>query len=47
MVRKYKKYYQEEYMRQAYEEYNKNFDIGDANLDTRRVRWADSGDEMQ
>lgn len=47
MVRKYKKYYQEEYMRHAYEEYNKNFDIGDANLDTRRVRWADSGDEMQ
>lgn len=47
MVRKYKKYYQEEYVRQAYEEYNKNFDIGASNLDTRRVRWADSGDEMQ
>ncbi|XP_044754942.1 uncharacterized protein LOC123313905 [Coccinella septempunctata] len=47
MVRKYKKYYQEEYLRQAYDEYNKNFDIGDSNLDSRRVRWADSGDEVQ
>ncbi|KAK9880032.1 hypothetical protein WA026_008548 [Henosepilachna vigintioctopunctata] len=46
VVRKYKIYYQDEYMKQAYEEYNKNFDIGISNLDNRRVRWADSGDEM-
>ncbi|KAL3269282.1 hypothetical protein HHI36_008358 [Cryptolaemus montrouzieri] len=46
IVRKYKRYYQDEYMRQAYEEYNKNFGMDISNMDTRRVHWAD-GDEMQ
>ncbi|CAH1998224.1 unnamed protein product [Acanthoscelides obtectus] len=43
LVRRYKRYYQEESMRQSMEELHKNFGIGFSNVENRRgVHWADN-----
>nr|CAI5868275.1 unnamed protein product [Callosobruchus analis] len=43
LVRRYKRYYQEETMRQSMEELHKNFGIGFSNVENRRgVHWADN-----
>ncbi|XP_060528919.1 uncharacterized protein LOC132703587 isoform X2 [Cylas formicarius] len=44
LVRRYRKHYQDEYLRASMEEIHKNFGLGFNNLENRRVRWADNGD---
>lgn len=44
LVRRYKKYYEQESTNQSLEQLNKNFGIGFSNLENRRVHWADNGD---
>ncbi|KAH1009360.1 hypothetical protein HUJ04_001723 [Dendroctonus ponderosae] len=46
LVRRYKKHYQEEFSRASMEDLNKNFGLGFSNLENRRVRWADNGDNI-
>lgn len=46
LVRRYKRYYQHECMRQSLEELHKNFGIGFSNLESRRVHWANEDNIM-
>lgn len=42
LIRRYKKHYENEYIRQSLEDLHKNFGLGFSNLDNRRVRFADT-----
>lgn len=46
LVKRYKKYYEQEYRRASMEDLHKNFGLGFSNLENRRVRWADNGDNI-
>lgn len=46
LVKRYKRYYEEQYTKTSMEELHKNFGIGFSNLENRRVRWADNGNDI-
>lgn len=46
LVRRYKKYYEQEVIRNSSDELHRNFGFGVSNLDNRRVHWADNGSEF-
>ncbi|XP_066149792.1 uncharacterized protein [Euwallacea fornicatus] len=46
LIRRYKNHYKEEYSRASLEELHKNFGLGFSNLENRRVRWADNGEDL-
>lgn len=41
LIRRYKKNYEQEMIRQSVDELHRNFGLGFSNLDARRVHWAD------
>lgn len=46
LVRRYKKYYEQELFKNTTDDLHRNFGFGFSNLDNRRVHWADNGTEF-